>query len=98
MAKKPPSLRTLQRRRRQLQDRLETLIYQRDFFLDEAETLRLLPGRRKISSWWRVSSTSGKAGPPELFDSFREVVVADFEFAAFPGERRLHSASSRTSC
>ena len=47
MAKKPPSLRTLPRRRRQLQDRLETLIYQRDFFLDEAETLRLVAGTQK---------------------------------------------------
>lgn len=47
MTKKQPPLRTLQRRRRQLQDRLETLIYQRDFFLDEAETLRLVAGTQK---------------------------------------------------
>jgi hypothetical protein len=47
MTKKPPSLCTLQRRRRQLQDRLEILIYQRDFFLDEVETLRLVAETQK---------------------------------------------------
>ena len=47
MARKPPSLRTLQRRWRQLQGRLETLIYQRDFFLDEIETLRLVAETQK---------------------------------------------------
>jgi hypothetical protein len=47
MAKKPPPPRTLQRRWRQLQGRLETLIYQRDFFLDEIETLRLVAETQK---------------------------------------------------
>jgi hypothetical protein len=47
MAKKPPSPRSLQRRQRQLQGRLETLIYQRDFFLDEIETLRLVAETQK---------------------------------------------------
>ena len=47
MAKKPPSLRTLQRRWRQLKNRLESLIYQRDLFLGEAETLRLIAVAQK---------------------------------------------------
>lgn len=47
MAKKPPSLRTLQLRRRQLVDRLETLIYQLDRFWEEAETLRLVAETQK---------------------------------------------------